>query len=50
MSFIQTGGAGAGADLLSMTWDDIDKAGRLAELKNQYPEAYKQKFDETFRK
>lgn len=49
-SFIQTGGAGAGADLLSMTWDEIDKAGRLAELKNQYPEAYKQKFDETFRK
>lgn len=47
-SFIQTGGAGA--DLLSMSWDEIDKAGRLAELKNQYPEAYKQKFDETFRK
>lgn len=47
-TFIQTGSAGA--DLLSMSWDEIDKAGRLAELKNQYPDAYKQKFEETFRK
>lgn len=47
-TFIQTGSTGA--DLLSMSWDEIDKAGRLAELKNQYPDAYKQKFEETFRK
>ena len=47
-TFIHTGSAGA--DLLSMSWDEIDKAGRLAELKNQYPDAYKQKFEETFRK
>lgn len=37
-------------DLLAMTWDEIDKAGRLAELKENYPEAYTQKFEETFRK
>ena len=47
-TFIQTGSTGA--DLLSMSWDEIDKAGRLAELKNQYPDAYKQKFEQTFRK
>lgn len=44
-----SGGAGAGeSDLLSMSWDEIDKANRLAELKNNYPEAYEQKFRETF--
>ena len=46
--FIHQGKGGAGSDLLSMSWDEIDKAGRLAELKNQYPEAYRQKFEETF--
>ena len=40
----------ADGDILSMSWDQIDKAGRLAELKNKYPEAYKQKFNETFGK
>lgn len=31
-----------------MSWDEIDKAERLAELKNQYPELYKKKFNEKF--
>lgn len=38
------------SDLLSMSWDEIDKAGRLAELKNKYPEAYKEKFAQEFGK
>lgn len=37
-------------DLANMSWDEIDKAERLAELKNQYPEMYKQKFNEKFGK
>jgi ATP-dependent protease ClpP protease subunit len=37
-------------DLANMSWDEIDKAERLAELKNQYPELYKQKFNEKFGK
>lgn len=48
-SFINQG-EGKKEDILSMTWDQIDKAGRLAELRNQYPEAYEQKFKETFKK
>lgn len=36
-------------DLSQMSWDEIDKAGRLAELKNEHPELYKAKFDETFK-
>lgn len=38
------------SDILSMSWDEIDKAGRLAELKNNYPEVFSQKFEETFGK
>lgn len=37
-------------DLENMSWDEIDKAERLAELKNQYPELYKKKFNEKFGK
>lgn len=48
-TFINQTGKGT-SDLLTMSWDEIDKAGRLAELKNQYPDAYKEKFNETFRK
>ncbi len=33
-----------------MSWDEIDRSGRLAELKNSYPELYRKKFDETFKK
>lgn len=32
-----------------MSWDEIDKANRLAELKSNYPEVYQQKFDEAFK-
>ena len=51
--FLQTGGGAGGAgknDLVNMSWDEIDKAERLAELKNQYPDLYKQKFNEKFGK
>ena len=41
--------APAGAqDLANMSWDEIDKAGRLAELKNNFPELYARKFQEAF--
>lgn len=50
VNFLQTGGAGGGAstELTNMTWDQIDKAERLAELKEKYPELYNQKFNEKF--
>jgi ATP-dependent protease ClpP protease subunit len=35
-------------DLASMSWDEIDKAERLAELKDKFPELYKAKFSEKF--
>lgn len=44
------GHKGNGNDLASMTWDQIDRAGRLAELKDKYPDLYMQKFNETFKK
>lgn len=43
-------GGGGGADLASMSWDEIDRAGRLAELKNQHPDLFRKKFEETFKK
>lgn len=45
------GGApsGTAADLANMSWDDIDRAERLPELKAKYPELYRKKFDEKFR-
>lgn len=44
------GGAGAGdaKDLAQMSWEEIDKAERLAELKDKFPELYKQKYQEAF--
>jgi hypothetical protein len=33
-----------------MSWDEIDRAERLAELKNNYPDLYEAKFNETFKK
>lgn len=43
------GGAGeAPKDLAQMSWDEIDKADRLAELKEKYPELYKAKYKEAF--
>ena len=40
---------GAVTDLAKMSWDEIDKAERLAELKEKYPELYQQKFNEKFK-
>lgn len=34
--------------LLSMSWEEIDKANRLSELKDKYPEEYREKFKECF--
>jgi len=31
-----------------MTWDEIDKAERLGELKEKFPELYKAKYQEKF--
>lgn len=52
VNFLQTGGAAGGAstELVNMSWDEIDKAERLEELRNQYPDLYKQKFNEKFKK
>lgn len=41
-------GAEGAKDLASMSWDDIDKAERLGELKEKFPELYKAKFQEKF--
>ena len=47
--FIRQGaGAGDAKDLAQMTWEEIDKAERLGELKDKFPELYKQKFQEAF--
>jgi ATP-dependent Clp endopeptidase proteolytic subunit ClpP len=35
-------------DLANMSWDEIDKAERLAELKNEHPDLYAKKFKEKF--
>lgn len=41
--------AGTGeSDLCKMSWDDLDKADLLYELKIQHPEIYQQKFNEKF--
>ena len=40
--------AGASGDLKDMTWDQIDKAERLAELKDKYPDLYAAKYREKF--
>lgn len=38
------------ADLLKMTWDEADKAGRTVEMKQKYPDVYKEKYKATFGK
>jgi len=38
------------SDLYKMSWDELDKADRLLELKTKYPEIYQQKFNEKFNK
>ena len=40
-------GSGDG-DLMKMSWDELDKADRLRELKTKHPEVYQQKFNEKF--
>lgn len=50
VDFIGGGASGSGKDLEAMSWDEIDRAGRLAELKNKHPELYQKKFNETFKK
>ena len=42
--------ASARAALEAMSWDEIDRAERLAELKNNYPDLYEAKYKETFNK
>lgn len=44
------GKGGSANDLENMTWDQIDRANRLQELKDNYPELYEKKFKETFNK
>lgn len=36
------------SDLCKMSWDELDKADRLYELKTKYPEIYQEKFDKKF--
>lgn len=43
-------GAGDAKDLAGMSWDEIDKAERLGELKDKFPELYKAKYQEKFGK
>lgn len=43
-------GKGGAPDLLTMSWDEIDKADRLQELKEKYPDAFKAKFNAKFNK
>ena len=46
---LHMGGTGK-TNLANMSWDEIDKAERLAELKANHPELYQQKFNEKFGK
>ena len=43
-------GGGKSSDLIGMSWDEIDKADRLAELKDKYPEEYQNKYNEKYGK
>lgn len=36
--------------LVSQSWDELDRSGKLAELKNQYPDEYAVKFEQKFGK
>lgn len=42
------GSKSAKQELEAMSWDEIDKAERLMELKNEYPELYKAKMEAKF--
>lgn len=41
-------GAGESKDLAQMSWEEIDRAERLGELKEKFPELYKAKYQEAF--
>ena len=41
-------GAGEAKDLAQMSWEEIDKAERLGELKEKFPELYRAKYQEAF--
>ena len=41
---------GEAGDLAKMSWDEIDRANRLQELKDRFPDLYERKFNETFKK
>ena len=43
-----TAGNGEAKDLAQMSWEEIDKAERLGELKDKFPELYKAKYKEAF--
>ncbi|SFL09992.1 hypothetical protein SAMN05216357_112123 [Porphyromonadaceae bacterium KH3CP3RA] len=36
--------------LSAMSWDELDKSGKLKTLRDKYPDTYKEKFDEQFKK
>lgn len=40
----------ADGNMTKMSWDELDKANLLYELKTKYPEVYKQKYNEKFNK
>jgi len=42
--------AGANNELAAKSWDEIDRAGRLAELKEKFPDLYSVKFEQKFGK
>ena len=44
------GGPAADDALLGSTWDELDRTGRLAELKERFPDAYDEKFRAKFKK
>ena len=48
--YLNTAGPASGTPLAEMSWDEIDRAERLAELKNSHPDLYRKKFNEKFGK
>jgi len=36
------------ADMIKLSWDELDKAGKLTTLKDKYPDVFKEKFDVQF--
>lgn len=43
------GGTAADASLIDATWDELDKSGKLAELKAKHPDVYAEKFKARFK-